>query len=117
MRDLVAVFKALADSTRLTILKLLEKKSMCVCELTKVLNIKQSSVSHHLRILRDAGLVNDIRNGSWIDYELAKKPYNSYAPELLSMLSQWLNDEEKIVQNLKLAKNADRKDLCKLPRS
>ena len=83
MRDLVSVFKALADPTRLRIIKLLEKKSMCVCELTAVLKIKQSSVSHHLKILKDTGLVDDVRSGQWIDYELAIEKYNEYVPKLL----------------------------------
>ena len=64
MRELILVLKAAADPTRIRIVKMLERKSMCVCELTAVLGIQQSSVSHHLRILKDAGLVDDFRNGS-----------------------------------------------------
>jgi len=112
MRDLVNVFKALADSMRLRILKMLEKKRMCVCELTAVLKIKQSSVSHHLKILKDAGLVNDVRDGLWIDYELAREKYNDYAPGLLKELNGWLKDDAKIVKDIKMAKKVDRKDIC-----
>jgi len=108
------VFKALADPTRLRIIKLLEKKTMCVCELTAVLKIKQSSVSHHLRKLKDAGLVNDLRNGLWVDYELAKEVYNKYAQKLLKMMSSCLNDDAKVLEDLKTAKKIDRKEVCKL---
>ena len=76
MRDIVDVFKALAEPIRIRILKMLEKKRMCVCELTAVLKVKQSSVSHHLKILKNAGFVIDIRDGLWIDYELEKKRLN-----------------------------------------
>lgn len=113
MRDLVSVFKALADPTRLRIIKLLEKKSMCVCELTAVLGIKQPSVSHHLGILKRAGLVEDIRNGQWIDYKLAKEKYNEYAPQVLKMLSGWLNKDPMVLKDLRKAKKVNRKDICK----
>lgn len=113
MRDLVSVFKGLADPTRLRIIKLLEKKSMCVCELTAVLKIKQSSVSHHLKILKDTGLVNDVRSGQWVDYELAIEEYNEYALELLKKLSDWLNDNSKVMEDLEASKKVNRKDICK----
>lgn len=113
MRNFIIALKALSDPMRIRILKLLEKKRMCVCELTAVLNVKQSSVSHHLRILKNAGFVNDIRNGLWVDYELTKEKYNEYAPELLTMLSGWLNSDSRIVKDLRTAKKVDRKDICK----
>ena len=113
MRDLVSVFKGLADPTRLRIIKLLEKKKMCVCELTAVLKIKQSSVSHHLKILKDAGLVNDVRSGQWIDYELAIEEYNEYAPKLLEMLTVWLNNNSRIMEDLESTKKVNRKYICK----
>jgi ArsR family transcriptional regulator len=92
---------------------MLEKKRMCVCELTAVLKVKQSSVSHHLKILKNAGFVIDIRDGLWIDYELEKKRLNKYAPELLKMLSSWLNSDSQIAKDLKVAEKVDRKDICK----
>ncbi len=112
MRDLVRVLKAMADPMRLRLLKMLEKKRMCVCELTAVLGIQQSSVSHHLRILKDAGLVDDVRNGPWIDYVCAGKAYNHFAPELLEGLSSWLNDDPEVVADAKEAGRADRRKLC-----
>ena len=63
MRELMGVLKAVADKNRMRILKMLEKKSMCVCELAAVLKIKQPSVSKHLSILKNAGLIQDERNG------------------------------------------------------
>lgn len=112
MRDLIQVLKAMADPMRIRILKMLERKQMCVCELTAVLGVQQSSVSHHLRILKDAGLVDDIRNGPWVDYAIAGKPYNDYAPELLARLSSWLNGDPEVADDLKKARRADRKKIC-----
>jgi ArsR family transcriptional regulator len=113
MRVLIRVLKALADPTRMRILKLLERKKMCVCELTAVIGIRQSSISHHLKILRDAGLVDDIRNGLWIDYQLTKTHYNQYSPDLLEKIPEWLNDDETVLNDLKEAKKTERAKVCK----
>lgn len=68
--DLAGYFKALADPTRLRILQLLGEREMCVCELEEFLNMSQPAVSHHLRLLKKAGLVDDRREGKWIYYSL-----------------------------------------------
>lgn len=112
MRELIKVIKALSEPIRIRIIKMLEKKSMCVCELTSVLKIQQSSVSHHLKILKDAGLVDSIRNGQWIDYKLSKEKYNKYAPEFLDLISGFLNNDKKVMKDLSSAEKADRKDIC-----
>ncbi|MCJ7589701.1 MAG: metalloregulator ArsR/SmtB family transcription factor [Candidatus Aminicenantes bacterium] len=70
MKSLVATFKALSDPTRLRIVLLLMRRDLCVCELTAVLGLEQSRVSHQLRILREAGLVKDVRDGRWIIYRV-----------------------------------------------
>ncbi len=62
------VFKTLADSTRVRLLALLEREELAVQELTQVLDMAQSSVSRHLAILRDAGLLRDRRDGTWVYY-------------------------------------------------
>ena len=113
MRDLLIVFNALSDTTRIRILKLLEKRTMCVCELTAVLGIRQPSVSHHLKILKDAGLVEDIRNGQWIDYRLARKKHNEYAFFIQKMLLGWLNRDPKVLKDLRKAKKVRREKICK----
>jgi DNA-binding transcriptional ArsR family regulator len=68
-----ALFKALADPHRLTILATLAraKDEVCVCDFTSGLPLNQPTVSHHLRILRDAALVNCERRGTWVYYQLA----------------------------------------------
>ena len=64
-------FKALADETRLRILKLLEVKEMCVCEVIVALGLTQPTASHHLGILENTGLVKDRKEGKWVFYSLA----------------------------------------------
>jgi ArsR family transcriptional regulator len=64
-------FQALSDPTRLRILGLLEGGTRCVCELQSGLSeIAPNLLSHHLRVLREAGLVHAVRRGRWIDYSL-----------------------------------------------
>ena len=70
MKDIVKILKALADTTRLRIMLLLARRELCVCELMYVLDMEQSRVSHHMRILRDAGIAEDVREGRWIIYKV-----------------------------------------------
>jgi DNA-binding transcriptional ArsR family regulator len=64
-------FKALADETRLRIVKLLEVREMCVCEVMVALGLTQPTASHHLGLLENAGLVKDRKEGKWVFYSLA----------------------------------------------
>lgn len=70
MKDLLNVFKALSDETRLRILKLLENGELCVCDINAALDMIQPKVSFHLRILKEAGLIKDRKQGRWINYRL-----------------------------------------------
>ena len=63
--------KAVADPTRLKIIKALSQQELCVCELMLLLDAQQSAVSHHLRILKDANLVVERRQGKWTFHRLA----------------------------------------------
>jgi len=67
----VDIFKALADPCRIRILKLLREGEFCVCEIMTALNRPQSSTSHHLSILKDAGLIKERKEGKWSRYRLA----------------------------------------------
>jgi ArsR family transcriptional regulator, arsenate/arsenite/antimonite-responsive transcriptional repressor len=65
-----AGFHALSDATRIEIVDLLRGGERCVCELMSALDAAQSRLSFHLRVLRDAGLVTDRRDGRWVYYTL-----------------------------------------------
>jgi len=82
MSDMLRVFKSLSDRTRLRIIRLLLDRDLCVCELMFVLEMAQSRVSHQLRILRDAGLVEDTRDGQWIIYRIPPRFRATIAPLL-----------------------------------
>ncbi|MST94079.1 MAG: ArsR family transcriptional regulator [Pedosphaera sp.] len=68
MTELVAAAKALADPTRVRILAALRGRELCVCELCDALQVSQSTLSTHLQVIRDAGLVRTRKEGKWIYY-------------------------------------------------
>ena len=113
MRELIKVLKAAGDKNRMRILKMLQHKKMCVCELAAVLEIKQPSVSKHLSILRDAGLIQDERNGQWMDYSLCKEKINRYAPDIQASIENWLKDDAIIKRDMKKTQKLCREVLCK----
>ncbi len=72
--ELAARFKALADPTRVTIVnRLSSADEVCVCDLTEACSLSQPTISHHLRILREAGLVESSRRGTWAYYRLVSE--------------------------------------------
>lgn len=68
--DLLNIFKALSDETRIRILKLLENGELCVCDVVAALDMVQPKVSFHLSVLKEAGLIKDRKQGKWIHYSL-----------------------------------------------
>ena len=80
-----AIAKALADPVRLTLVDVLRKHAgkVCVCELVPLFDLSQPTVSHHLKVLRDAGLVDSERRGLWAYYYVN--------PDALKELSEWLS--------------------------
>lgn len=68
--EIAQILKLLGDRTRLTIVRLLQYKECCVCELVDIFQMSQPAISQHLRKLKDAGLVKETRKGQWIYYSL-----------------------------------------------
>ena len=93
----VELFHALSDETRLQIIELLNKGERCVCDLTDSLDAAQSRLSFHLRVLRDAGIVRDRKEGRWVHYELNRDAFE---------------EAEALVDQMKPRALAVRKDCC-----
>ena len=87
MSEAVQLFKALADETRLRILNLVTHRELCVCQIVEALGLGQSKVSRHLAHLRNAGLVNDRREGLWMHYSLAE-PKGYLHEQVLALLKR-----------------------------
>ena len=69
-KNMALVFKALSDENRIRILKLLRNGEKCACKLLEELNISQPTLSHHMKILCDSGLVTGRREGKWTHYAI-----------------------------------------------
>jgi len=109
MRDYLRVMKAAADGTRAKILKMLQQRSLCVCEMQSVLGISQPSVSRHLRLLEDADLVRSEKDGMWTNFRLAKpEETNVYSRVVLNHFKKWLADDQSIQVLLEQVKEVDR---------
>jgi ArsR family transcriptional regulator len=102
------LFKALSDETRLRILKMLEARPLCVCEIQHVLKGSQPNVSHHLKTLSEAGLVESKKDGLWIDYRLPDKPSTSLHAAALSLVKKSLDHEQAVKKDRNVVKIVDR---------
>jgi len=70
MENVLTIFKALAEETRLRIIKLLEHGELCVCDIVAALDLIQPKVSFHLAVLKEAGFIKDRKQGKWVHYSI-----------------------------------------------
>lgn len=112
MRNMVKAFKALSDPNRIRILKMLEIRPLCVCEITEVLRLAPSTVSKHLSMLRDADFLHDEKDGKWVNYSLNREQSDRYVRHLLPLIRTWLQDETAIQRDRERVKKVDRAAIC-----
>ena len=79
LRSASQLFHALSDETRLEIVSMLQGGERCVCDLMSALHAAQSRLSFHLKVLKDAGIVVDRRDGRWVHYSLSKEALDNAA--------------------------------------
>ncbi len=93
MKELIRVMKSMSDPNRVRVLKLLQQKELCVCELQELLGLAQSTVSKHLKLLDDAGLIAGRRDGAWVIYRINETPKTDYAKTILAHIGGWIEDD------------------------
>ena len=113
MNEFLKVMKALSDSNRVKLLKMLQKRIMCVCEIQAALGIAQPTVSKHLKVLEDAGLVSREKDGLWVNYSLSDGNRSPYAASILGNLRHWLNEDLAIRRLMEKCDTIRREDLCR----
>jgi ArsR family transcriptional regulator len=113
MKYFIKVMKALSDPNRVKIVKLLQQKMMCVCELQEALRITQPNVSKHLKILEESGLIESRKDGLWVNYFLADGNHSPYVASLLGNLKHWLNHDPEVADLIKKAPLINREEICK----
>jgi ArsR family transcriptional regulator len=112
MREFIKVMKALSDSSRVKIIKMLQRKVMCVCEIQTALGLAQSTSSKHLKILEDSGLITYSKNGHWVNYRLADGSGSPYAANMLGNLRHWLEDDAEVTELINILPNLNRDTIC-----
>lgn len=112
IKDFIKVMKALSDPNRVKIVKMLQHKDMCVCEIRAALQIAQPSVSKHLKILENAGFVDFKKEGLWVNYHLADGSDSPYAASLLGNLRHWLEDDAEITEIVEKLPEIRRGEIC-----
>lgn len=91
--ELVPIIKAISDETRLKIIDILSCGEMCACDILELVNVSQSTLSYHMKMLTDSGLVNGRKDGSWMRYSINKEN----AKMFLSNLNNLVEDKEECV--------------------
>nr|WP_320012403.1 metalloregulator ArsR/SmtB family transcription factor [uncultured Desulfobulbus sp.] len=96
MKNFLRLTKALSDANRVRVMKLLEDRSLCVCEIREVLGLAQPTVSSHMKVLEEAGLVSKKRQGTWMIYSQDLENDSPYVKTILAQLRLWLNDDPEL---------------------
>jgi DNA-binding transcriptional ArsR family regulator len=114
MKDFMAITKAMSDENRIRVLMFLRGGELCVCQIVEMLGLASSTVSKHLNILNNAGLVESRKNGRWIYYRLPQEPFRR-VKETLDWLHTSLAKEPSILEDdkrLKAVRKMDKEELC-----
>lgn len=91
--DFEPLLKALSDDTRLYIIDMLSREEMCACDILECVNISQSTLSYHMKILTESGLINSVKDGSWIRYSINNPKFEI----LLKFMNEVLNEKSECI--------------------
>jgi DNA-binding transcriptional ArsR family regulator len=114
MKDFLNITKALADENRLRMVMALQGGELCVCQLTELVGLAMSTVSKHLSILYQAGLVNARKEGRWMYYSLPGKGAPTAAREGVAWVRRSLAAKERVAEDAKRLNGVLAMDLSKL---
>ena len=98
MENKIDVFKALGDANRVRILCMLNERDLCVCEINSILNVSMSTISAHLKTLKNAGLVNFRKEGRWIFYSLSLS--DEITAELIKTAIKYVSTENLVEKDV-----------------
>ncbi|MCG6907325.1 MAG: metalloregulator ArsR/SmtB family transcription factor [Desulfobacteraceae bacterium] len=112
MRRFIKVMKALSDPNRVKMVKLLQRRVLCVCEIQAALGLAQSTASKHLKILEEAGLVRFTKDGLWVNYQLTDGSENPYVASILGNLRHWLEEDPEVADMVARLPEIRRETIC-----
>ena len=112
MKEFIKVMKALSDANRVKMIKLLQRRVLCVCEIKEALGLAQSTASKHLKILEEAGLITYFKEGLWVNYRLADGTESPYVANLLGNLRHWLEADAEVQTLVTRLPEIQRENIC-----
>jgi len=99
MEEAAKLFQALSETSRLRLLKCLQIRPACVCELMQATGMSQTRVSRHLSVLKAAGLVEETRSAQWVIHSLAEPPPDELSGKLLALVADRGEDNEQVIKD------------------
>jgi len=112
LKELAEIFKALADRNRIRIIKILQKRPLCVCEIREILGISQPAVSRHLNILKNADLVEEEKDGVWTNCRLPESFENEPVSAILEYIELRGDEDDLIISDCRKVFCVNRKVIC-----
>jgi ArsR family transcriptional regulator, arsenate/arsenite/antimonite-responsive transcriptional repressor len=112
VKEFIKIMKALSDPNRVKIIKLLQRRVLCVCEIQEAMGLAQSTASKHLKILEDAGLITYSREGLWVNYRLADGDRSPYVANLLGNLRHWHEEDPEVAALVARLPGIRRENIC-----
>ena len=116
MRDLMKITKALADENRIRVLLALRGGELCACQITELFGLAPSTMSKHMSILYQAGLVDSRKDGRWIYFRLPGRQASHPVKTALDWISKVARDQPRIQKDAQLLKKImkmDPSEICK----
>lgn len=114
MRTFLAITKALNDQTRLRTLLALRRGELCLCQLVELFGLAPSTISKHLNILYEAGLVDRRKDGRWVYFKLAGRDASPAVKRAIRWVTDSLEDESQVIGDGKKLGSVLKKDLQEL---
>lgn len=113
LKQTTKIAKALADENRIRILCLLKnRKDLCVCEITDIIGLAQPTISNHLKLLENAGLIESFKDGLWVNYNI-NSLLDSFSSEFIEVLHKNLKNDTQIKIDEENAKKINRDAICR----
>ena len=113
LKQTTKIIKALADENRIRILCLLKNnKDLCVCEITDIIGLAQPTISSHLKLLENAGLIESFKDGLWVNYNIAGS-LDLFSDELIEILYKNLENDKQLKSDFEKIKKVGRDIICR----
>jgi len=113
LKQITKMVKAVADEGRIRILCLLKnKKDLCVCEITEIIGLAQPTISNHLKLLENAGLIESYKDGLWVNYNISSS-IDLFSAAFIDILYKNVKNDKQIKADEQMVKKINRETICK----